>query len=188
MAADTTVGATSSTPHNTAAAREDLAIFEPDPRRAAAARQLGAALIALAFLGLLPAVWDVGEHLRAEGSVGVARWAYAAFWLALVQAAYGFYALQLPDWSSLWVLTLVTLVVATMYAVLLGVTLVAGPGSSVVVLLDLADQLAGGRAAGWCFIMLCITSLISYFCGRVSVRWRESLLAVVPDRKLRRAA
>jgi len=147
---------------------EQLAAYEPNRRQASAARSLGTALTIVALVSLAPAVWDVFEHAR---GAGVARWAYAVFFLGLLQFAYGIYALQLPDWSSLWVVTLVTLVAATVYAAMLGVTLVTGPQGGLVEALDLSDRLAGGRAAGWCFIMLSVTGLISYLSGRISVRW-----------------
>ena len=72
-------------------------------------------------------------------------------------------------------ITVVTLVVATGYAMMLGLTLISQDQSRLVAALDLSDQLQGGRATGWCFVMLCLTSLLCYFSGRINVRWRAAM-------------
>jgi hypothetical protein len=134
---------------------------------------LAVGLAAVALCGAAPAVLDILDHLRTEESPGVAVWAYLALWIAVVQISYAVYLAQLPDWSSVWVGTLVTLAIAILYAMLLGLTYLSRPDSWLVQTLDLTDQLAGGRAALWCLIMLCLTSLISYLGGRMSVRWYQ---------------
>ena len=47
------------------------------------------------------------------------------------------------------------------------------------------DAAAYNKTAGWCFIMLCLTFALSYFCGRISVRWHQSCVML---RNVQRAA
>lgn len=146
---------------------------EPHPRDVSATQWLAAGLAAVALCGIVPAAFDIMAHLRTAGSPGVAVWAYLSLWIALLEVGYAIYLMQLPDWSSVWVGTLVSLAIAVVYAMLLGLTFLSRQDGWLVRTLDLSDQLAGGRAAGWCFIMLCLTSLISYLSGRMSVRWHQ---------------
>jgi hypothetical protein len=146
---------------------------EPHPRDVSATQWLAVSLTAIALCGVVPAVLDILEHLRTEGSPGVAVWAYLSLWIDLLQISYAIYLAQLPDWSSVWVGTLVTLAISVLYAMLLGLTYLSRHDSWLVEKLELSDQLTGGRAAGWCFIMLCLTSLVSYLSGRMSMRWYQ---------------
>lgn len=147
---------------------------EPHPRDVSATHWLAGGLAAIAVCGAIPAALDIAAHLRTEGSPGVAVWAYLSLWIALIQISYAIYLVQLPDWSSVWVGTLVTLVISAFYAMLLGLTYLSQHDGWLVRTLELSEQLAGGRAAGWCFIMLCLTSLVSYLSGRMSMRWYQT--------------
>jgi hypothetical protein len=40
--------------------------------------------------------------------------------------------------------------------------------------LQLADKLAGGQAALWCLCMVCVATILAFFAGRMSVRWRAA--------------
>jgi hypothetical protein len=146
---------------------------EPHPRDVSATHWLAVSLAGIALCGVIPAALDIFDHLRTEGSPGVAVWAYLSLWIALLQISYAIYLAQLPDWSSVWVGTLVTLAISVLYAMLLGLTYLSRHDSWLVEKLELSDQLSGGRAAGWCFIMLCLTSLVSYLSGRMSMRWYQ---------------
>ena len=112
--------------------------------------------------------------VRDEGRLHAAELAFLLL-VGVVQLAYVIYVVQMPDWSSVMVVTVVSLVTATSYAALLSFTVLAPADSEVIALLDLTDVLADGRASGWCFIMLCIASLLSYFSGRFGVRWRRKV-------------
>ena len=58
-------------------------------RRAVSYQAAGIALLAL--IEILPAVWEIGEHLLVDPSPGVAPWAYLVLWLAVVQIGYALY-------------------------------------------------------------------------------------------------
>jgi hypothetical protein len=144
-----------------------------------AAQGLAAALLAAALLSSAPAVWDVMEYFRDVDPVephGIARWALLVLLLATVQIAYAFYLFQLPDWTSVRIVTLHALAMAAFYALALGGVLVSGAGSWVVGPdgWQLADQLAGGRAALWCVAMVSLSSVLAFFAGRLAMRWRRA--------------
>ncbi|MDP6467873.1 MAG: hypothetical protein QF918_09045 [Pirellulaceae bacterium] len=151
--------------------------YQPTEDQVAIVRAIGVSLAAVAAISAIPAIMDIIDHMRAEASLGVARWAYLVLMLAALQGAYSAYVYQLPDWSTVWVVTIVTLVIATGYAMMLGLTFITHGDAWLVRILDLGDVFRGGRDSLWCFVMLCLTSLISYFSGRISVRWRGELIA-----------
>ena len=144
-----------------------------------AAQSLAAALVATALLSIAPAVWDVMEYFRQVDPVeppGISRWALLVLLLATVQIAYAFYLFQLPDWTSVRMVTLHALAMSAFYALALGGVLVSGPGSWMVGPngLQLADQLAGGKAALWCVAMVSVSTVLAFFAGRLAMRWRRA--------------
>jgi hypothetical protein len=143
--------------------------------------QLGAILILAAVFGAVPAVLDVIAHFQAIESPGVSRWAWALLLASVIQLAYAVYLFQLPDWSSVWTVSIVLLVFATAYAMLLGLLMLADNQSQVVQFLELADARAGHKATGWCLIMLSICSLLAYFCGRTGARWHHAYRIVTEE-------
>jgi hypothetical protein len=154
------------------------AALHADASRTLAVYQLAAALAAVALFSVAPAAWDVVEYLRSEelDAPFVARWAFVLFFLGVVQLAYAVYLFQLPDWTSVWVVTVWLLVVAAGYAGALGLVLISeadgflvGPHG-----LQLADKLAGGQAALWCLCMVSIATILAFFAGRMSVQWRRA--------------
>src|SRR5262245_33031685 len=90
-----------------------------DRARSQAAYGLAGCVFAAALLSVVPAVWDVSDYFRRPDGLdsrGVARWALAALLLAVVQVAYAIYLFQLPDWTTVWVVTLLLLAIAGLYA------------------------------------------------------------------------
>jgi len=147
---------------------------ERDRGKLAAVRWLSTGLALLALVSMVPAGFEFAEPGRQEVTFEPARWALLLVLLGSVQLAYAVYVGQLPDWSTVWVVSVVALAQATLYAGLLGLALVSRGENALVALLELTDQVADGRAAGWCFIMLCLSGLVSYWAGRLSIRWRSS--------------
>jgi len=154
--------------------REVVRGYEHDVHRRRTVYYLGAALILTALFSVIPAVTDIFQNLRALDPPGVSRWAFALLLASAVQLAYAIYLMQLPDWSTAWVVSLFTLATATGYATLLFIAILAKPDNQVIQLLELADNVYGKKAAGWCLIMLSISSLLAYFSGRISVRWHRA--------------
>lgn len=155
----------------------------PDRHWLPATYWLASGLIVASLFGIAPAVWDVMEYVQFYDEAAaphVARWALLLFLLGAVQAAYAVYLLQLPDWTSVWVVTLHSLALAGLYALLLGLVLISrddgwlvGPRG-----LQLADKLAGGQAALWCLAMTCVSIILAFFAGRTSAQWRRAELLV----------
>ena len=149
-----------------------------DASRTLGVYQLAAALVAAALLSVAPAVWDIVEYLRAEelDTPFVARWALVLLFLGIVQLAYAVYLFQLPDWSSVWVVTVMLLLLAAAYACVLGMVLTSDANGFLVGPqgLQLADKLAGGKAALWCLCMVSLTTILAFFAGRMSVQWRRA--------------
>ena len=147
-----------------------------DATSALAAYQLAIAFAAAALFSVVPAVWDVVEFMRSAESVFVARWALALFFLGVVQLAYAVYLFQLPDWSSVWVVTIFSLALAAVYAAVLGLVLLSPPDGFFVGPsgLQLADKLAGGKAALWCLCMISVSTILAFFAGRLGASWHRA--------------
>lgn len=150
--------------------------YEADRKQVATVRWLAAAILLTGIVGTIPAFIDVVEHALSESSEGLSRWACALLLVGLLQCAYAVYLVQLPDWSSVWVVTIFTLAIAAAYAAMFGLTLLSSDQGDFVQLFDLADRLRGGKATAWCLIMLSLMSLTSYFSGRVGTRWRNAFV------------
>ena len=94
--------------------------YELDAGKRKSTRQLGVALALASLLNVAPAVTHVLEHCRVDPSQGVSPWACGLLLMGVIQLAYAFFLVQLPDWSTAWVITLLTLVVAAVVQVALG--------------------------------------------------------------------
>jgi hypothetical protein len=159
--------------------------YEPEAERRWTSYSVGVSLALIGLFGAVPAMMEMVEYAHSDQTIPIAHWAWLAVLAALVQLAYGFYAVQLPDWSTAWVATVVGAALAACYAFLLGLTFVVGSQSRLISLLDLDDQLAEGRAGRWCFAMLGILGLYAYFSGRAALRWRHAFELMRPMRERR---
>lgn len=135
---------------------------------------LAAAMIATAVLSVIPSVWDTALYIQDPLAAPLARWALVLAVLGIVQIAYAIYLIQLPDWTTVWMVTLYSLALAAFYAMALGLTIVSGENGWVVQFLHLSDKVTGGKAALWCLCMISITTLLAFFAGRMSVRWHRA--------------
>ena len=132
--------------------------------------------LAVAFVGLfsgIPAIVYMAQHVPL-GSLAMPRWVACLLMLSGLQLAYAFYVAQLPDWSTVWVVAITMVGVATLNSLLLATTLLSSGTGGMIGLLELHDQVRGGRAAGWCFIMLCLSITVAYCAGRMASRWHTA--------------
>lgn len=136
--------------------------------------QLGLWVIAVAVVSVIPALLDLLQNARQTDSAGISRWALALLLAAGLQIAYAVYLMQLPDWGTTWVMSLVMLVLTTVYAALLGALMLAKPQSQFIQFLELGDKLPGQQATIWCLMMVILSAFLAYFAGRVSFRWRRA--------------
>ena len=136
--------------------------------------QLGMWVMVVAVVSVIPALLDLLQHARQADSAGMSRWALALLLAGGLQIAYAVYLMQLPDWSTAWVMSVVMLVLATVYAALLGALTLAKPQSQFIQFLELGDKLPGHQATIWCLMMLVLSACLAYFSGRISFRWRRA--------------
>ena len=94
-------------------------------------------------------MWDLIEFLRVDDldAPFVARWALVLLFLGVVQLAYAVYLFHLPDWSTVWVMTMFLLMLAAGYAAMLGMVLISDADGLFVggIRQRLSDKLAGAR-------------------------------------------
>ena len=140
---------------------------------------IAVAVVLAALFGAMPAIWDVVETIRyrdAPGSPFVARWALLMLLIGGVEAAYGLYLVQLPDWASVWVVTLVLLTITGFYAMGLAVVLIADPAGWLLGAdgLQLTEKLTAGKAALWCLCLVSLSTILAFFAGRLSFHWRRT--------------
>jgi hypothetical protein len=152
--------------------------YSPDPDKLAAAYILATLVALLGMITMTPGVWEVARFLRNPEEFVVGRFALVVFFLGTMHLAYALYLAQLPDWSAAAVLTIATLVQSAVYAATLTAVLLSQGQSQLVAWLDLAHHIPNGRAAGWCFVMFCLTGIGGYFSGHVSLRWRRAYLVI----------
>ncbi len=147
--------------------------LEYEPAKRWTAYYLAIALVSVGLLNMGPAVMAILAYYDPTNIDALSRWAYAALFIGAIQIFYGIYLAQLPDWSTVWVAAVLTLLIATGYAMLLGMVWFGGSDAHLVAALDLADA-SRGKARLWCFTMLSTTSLLAYFCGKEGVRWHRA--------------
>lgn len=131
-------------------------------------------MIVAALFSVLPSVWDAIVYANGTSASPVGRWGIVLAMLGVVQVAYAIYLIQLPDWTTVWMVTLFALASASLYAMALGLTIISGEEGWLVSFLQLSDKVGGGKAALWCLCMMSVMTLLAFFAGRISVRWRQT--------------
>ena len=138
---------------------------------------LALALVAAWFLSVSPAVWEFTEYFRGASGFAVPSWAFMLLTLGMVQLATIVLLLQVPDWASVWIVTLQALAIASIYAAILGLTIITNGGSSLVSTLELDQQYTTGRAQPWCILLAATYAAIALYAGRISSKWRKRVAA-----------
>jgi hypothetical protein len=124
---------------------------------------LGAGLAAVVVFSVVPAL----KHLN----LAVAPdWARLALLVAGLQLVYVAWMVTLPDWSTVWIGMLVFAAVAALYG--MGMALALATPADRPIILGLTD--VRQSAAGWCAAVVLLSSLMTFFCGRISSRWRRA--------------
>lgn len=161
-----------------AAARPVMLAATIDPSTQLWGKQIALGLLVTALFSSAPGLWDFVDYLRNPEEMFVARWALVLLVLGTLQAAYATYLWQLADWTSLWVVTLLSLAIASGFAMMLGIVLVAGEESQLIGALQLQDRLIGNKAHLWCLCMIAVYTVVAFFAGRACTHWhrREQLL------------
>jgi hypothetical protein len=139
--------------------------------------QLAAALAATALLSIGPALWEITDFLRSESGPDVAQWAFLLLMFGVVQFASIALLVQVPDWSSVWIVTLQSLAFAAMYAAVLGLTAITSGNSTLIETLQLNQQYSS-KIPPWCVCMAATYACIAFFAGRISAKWHKVLRQV----------
>jgi hypothetical protein len=99
-------------------------------------------------------------------------WALAAMFLAVLQLVYAAWMINAPDWASARVQMAVCAIVATIYGMLMTLTMVTPANHPLILGLEDVRHLA----PAWCGLMLVVMGAATWFCGRISSRWRRGLM------------
>jgi hypothetical protein len=134
---------------------------------------LGAASLGMALLCGVPAVRDILAQSRATGTLAAPGWSCLVLLMSLIQLALALYSVQLPDWSTTWIVALATMGIAAAYALGLGLSMFAAADNVFLFRLGLVDEQYHGTAQRWCFLVLCVALLLAYSYGRFSIRWHQ---------------
>lgn len=132
---------------------------------------LGVAALGLAALCAMPPLLDQVASWQSKVIRPADTWTYLVLLVALIQAAVAIYAMQIPDWSTSWVVSLVTTASAAMYALGLALTMFADQEHRLVKSLGLLDEAFHHTAQIWCFLVMCVTLILAYSYGQFSLRW-----------------
>jgi hypothetical protein len=135
----------------------------PGPAERRTALELGAVSAAAALVSLLPV------FARGHANLFTAPpWALTAVFLAVLQMVYAAWMINVPDWASARVQMVVCAVLATIYGMLMTLTMITAVNRPLI--LGLGEvRLA---APAWCGLMLILMGAATWFCGRTSTRWR----------------
>lgn len=152
-----------------------------DPAKRWSAYYLAIGVIVVALFNMAPAFYEGYDAYRLDPPRPMARWAFAAFVVGLLQLAYAFYLIQLPDWASVWVVAILSLAATTMYAALASVVVFGGQDSNLLESLQLS-YVARKKAMLWCTIMLTISAVLTYFGGRIGIRWHKAFSIAYPTK------
>jgi len=101
------------------------------------------------------------------------QWVYWQVFIAALCLVYAVFLIQIADWSALKSVSIVMLVVAMGYGLVTASLVLGGVQSPAARCLSLDGQTLD-RGKIWCATMLCIATLISYFGGRESSKWKRA--------------
>jgi len=103
------------------------------------------------------------------------QWVYWQVFIAALCLVYAVFLIQIADWSALKSVSIVMLVVAMGYGLVTASLVLGGAQSPAARWLSLDAQVLD-RGKTWCATMLCVATLISYFGGRESSKWKQANL------------
>ncbi|MDP7205550.1 MAG: hypothetical protein QGH11_08280, partial [Pirellulaceae bacterium] len=148
--------------------------MEPDSRHRSTIAGFAIGLLVLSVIEVIPAMVSIVQNSRLDEPEDLHNWVYLLLLIGFLQLAYACYLWQLPDFSSLWVVSLSALAVATLHAFLLAIRILAAENHSIIARLQLnLETLSPGKQAGWCLIILILFGTYCYFAGRTALKWQQ---------------
>ena len=91
---------------------------------------------------------------------------------AILQLVYAAWMINAPDWAVAWVQMVVCAVLATVYGMLMTLTIFAPVNHLLVLGLGEVRR----AAPAWCGLMLLVMGAATWFCGRTSAKWKRKWL------------
>lgn len=147
--------------------------LEPDSQHRGTVAGFAIGLLVLSAIEVIPAVVTIYQNSQLDEPVNLHHWVYLLLMVGILQSAYALYLWQLPDFSSLWVVSLLALAVATLHAFLLAIRILADENHSIIARLQLnLETLSPGKQAGWCLVILILFGTYCYFAGRTALKWQ----------------
>jgi hypothetical protein len=122
---------------------------------------MAAALFGAAILQSIP-IWCYGDSTAPV-------WMRAILVLAVSQTVLALWIVLVPDWSALWIATLVTAGASVSFAFALALAVATPVGEPD--LLDMNDL--RDLAQLWLTAMLLLSTTMSFACGQISFQWRK---------------
>ncbi len=123
----------------------------------------------------LPAVhYWVGDSAAVELRI-VPRWVYLLGFVGALHLLYAFLAFQVPDYSTLWSLAGLLLIVTCVYG-FTGIALWLGDGNGPAPRLLQIASIVRDRAAIWCGVMFGVSALGCYVFGREALLHRRKVI------------
>jgi hypothetical protein len=100
------------------------------------------------------------------------HWALAAVFLAVLQLAYAAWMINAPDWVAAWTQMVVCAVVATIYGMLMTLTMMTPVNHPLILGLGEVRH----AAPVWCGLMFVLMGAATWFCGRTSAKWKRRVV------------
>jgi hypothetical protein len=145
----------------------------PDESKCFAARTLSIILVIAGLFTMGPAIYTLFEWVQGAQVVDIDRWVFVLLFLAGIHFLYASYLVHLPDWSSVWVVSFLMLVLSCLDALCLAGILLGDASGPVARALQISTLLRS-KSMIWILCMLSVHGLLSYFCGREAIRWKRT--------------
>jgi hypothetical protein len=129
-------------------------------------------MVAVALLGLAPAIYYFQNWLGMEDLMPIPRWIYLQFFSSAVFLLYAIFLSMVQHWTSLRSVAVAMLVLAFAFGVA-STALLFGEDGWAAGMLGIPFSLSR-QACLWCILTLCLTTAISYWAGRESLSWQRA--------------
>lgn len=132
--------------------------------------------VCVSLLGIamaIPAGWYWWDMANSDIVAPLPRWVFLLLFVSGLHLVYSFFLFQLPDWSAMWAVSIVMVVLTAVYGfVSAGVWLDEGGGPIVQFLQVPTSFLRNAKI--WTLVMLCLSGLCAYIFGREAIAWKHA--------------
>ena len=132
--------------------------------------------VCVSLLGIamaIPAGWYWWDMANSDIIAPLPRWVFLLLFVSGLHVVYSFFLFQLPDWSAMWAVSIVMVVLTAVYGfVSAGVWLDEGGGPIVQFLQVPTSFLRNAKI--WTLVMLCLSGLCAYIFGREALAWKHA--------------